>query len=207
MPARRKRRTPLPLDRERIGRAALARIESGGMGALSMRALAADLGCEAMSLYHHVQGIEGVLDAVVERLLDAISAAASPGGDPRRSLEAFGAAYLAQAVARPQAFPLLATRLLQTPNAMAVVGVAVRLLREMGLDSRAALRRARMLAAYLNGAGLAVAAWQRAPAGGRRIVQAAMRDPGLAPLSGAVNAAAVREDLEAGFRALLETPG
>ncbi len=173
------------------------------MASLSMRTLAADLGREAMSLYHHVDGIEGVLDAVVDRLLDPIAAAVSPGSDPRQSLEALAAAYLAQAEACPNAFPLLATRLLHTPKAVAVVGNVLGLLRASGLGPREALRRARILAAYLNGAGLALAAWRLAPVGGKTSAQAASRDPDLGPLAGAVNAAAVRADLEAGLARLL----
>lgn len=173
------------------------------MASLSMRTLAADLGREAMSLYHHVDGIEGVLDAVVDRLLDPITAAVSPGSDPHGSLEALAEAYLAQAEACPHAFPLLATRLLHTPKAIAVVGNVLGLLRASGIGPREALRRARILAAYLNGAGLALAAWRLAPAGGQESARAASRDPGLAPLAGAVNAAAVRADLEAGLARLL----
>lgn len=202
-PLRRKRRASTPLDRDRIGRAALARIEAGGLAALSMRALAADLGCEAMSLYHHVDGIEGVLDAVVDDLFDTLLRSPAPGPEARRSLAAFAGAYLALADSFPHAFPLLATRLLHTPRALAAVGRVLGLLQELGLTQRAALRQARVLAAYLNGAGLALAAWRLAPGDGPKSNQSASRDPRLVDLAGAVNLAAVRADLEAGIAQLL----
>lgn len=202
-PPRRKRRPTAPLDRDRIARAALARIEAGGLAALSMRALAADLGCEAMSLYHHVDGIDGVLDAVVDALFDRLLRDASPAPDARQSLARFAGAYLALAESFPHAFPLLATRLLHTPRALAAVGRVLGLLQQLGLARHAALRQARILAAYLNGAGLALAAWRLTPGGGHRSALAASREPQLADLAGAVNPDTVRADLEAGLAKLL----
>lgn len=203
-PGRRQRKATTGLDRERIARAALARIEAGGLAGLSMRRLAADLGCEAMSLYHHVDGIEGVLDAVVDELFDSMLRAAGSGADPRKSLAALADAYLALADTSPNAFPLVATRLLQTPRALAAVGRVLELLQALGLTQRAALRQARVLAAYLNGAGLALAAWRLAPGGGRRSALAAENDPVLGPLMPEVNPRAVHADLRSGLRRLLD---
>lgn len=200
---RRKRRLSAPLDRDRIGRAALARIEAGGLAALSMRALAADLGREAMSLYHHVDGIEGVLDAAVDELFDVLLRTPAQDPDARRSLAAFADGYLALADAYPHAFPLLATRLLHTPRALAAVGRVLGLLQELGLGQRAALRQARILAAYLNGAGLALSAWRLTPDGGRRSAQAAGGDAMLEALAPEVRLQAVRTDLQAGLKRLL----
>ncbi len=201
---RRRRRASVPLDRDRIARAALARIEAGGLAALSMRALATDLGCEAMSLYHHVDGIEGVLDAVVEELFGRLLQGPAPAPDARKSLAALADAYLALANSFPHAFPLLATRLLHTPRALAAVGRMLGLFQELGLTQRAALRQARVIAAYLNGAGLALAAWRLAPGGGHRSSQAAEGDPVLGPLAPEVHGQSVQADLNAGLRQLLD---
>ncbi len=203
-PGRRQRKATTGLSRERIARAALARIEAGGLADLSLRRLAADLGCEAMSLYHHVDGIEGVLDAVVDELFDSLLRSTEPGPDPRKALAAFADAYLALAAKYPNAFPLVATRLLHTPRALAAVGRVLGLLQALGLTQRAALRQARVLAAYLNGAGLALAAWRLAPANGRRSAQAAENDPVLGPLMPEVNSQAVHADLKSGLRRLLD---
>ena len=54
-----------------------------------MRAVAGDLGVEAMSLYWHVDGKEALLDGVVERLLAEVDPAPSPAGDWRAGLDAF----------------------------------------------------------------------------------------------------------------------
>jgi AcrR family transcriptional regulator len=55
-----------PLSRERVLRAAVALADRGGIGSLSMRKLAQELGVEAMSLYHHVAGKDAILDGIVD---------------------------------------------------------------------------------------------------------------------------------------------
>lgn len=194
-----------PLTRERIGDAALAHIEAHGLASLSMRSLAADLGCEAMSLYHHVDGIEGVRDEVVDRLLAKVAAALHDARDPRKGLEAYAKAFLALAEDYPAAFPLAPTRLWRTPAAMSVVGLGVKLLQEMGLPPRAALRQARVIGAYLGGAGLALSAWRRTgDAFSRDMQTVAASDAQLGPLRGHVTARDVRADLDAGLKTIID---
>jgi AcrR family transcriptional regulator len=55
-----------PLTRQRVLRAAVALADRGGIGALSMRKLAQELGVEAMSLYHHVANKDDILDGIVD---------------------------------------------------------------------------------------------------------------------------------------------
>jgi AcrR family transcriptional regulator len=55
-----------PLTRQRVLRAAVALADRGGVGALSMRKLALELGVEAMSLYHHVANKDDILDGIVD---------------------------------------------------------------------------------------------------------------------------------------------
>ena len=56
----------VPLNRDRVLRAALALADQGGIEALSMRKLGQALGVEAMSLYNHVGNKEDVLDGLVD---------------------------------------------------------------------------------------------------------------------------------------------
>jgi AcrR family transcriptional regulator len=55
-----------PLSRERVLRTAVALADRGGIGALSMRKLAQELGVEAMSLYHHVASKDAILNGIVD---------------------------------------------------------------------------------------------------------------------------------------------
>jgi AcrR family transcriptional regulator len=56
----------LPLTRERVLATAVALADRGGIGSLSMRKLAQELGVEAMSLYHHVANKDDILDGLVD---------------------------------------------------------------------------------------------------------------------------------------------
>jgi AcrR family transcriptional regulator len=67
-----------PLTRQRVLRAAVALADRGGVGALSMRKLAQELGVEAMSLYHHVANKDDILDGIVDVVFGEIEL---PTGD------------------------------------------------------------------------------------------------------------------------------
>ncbi|WP_243837877.1 TetR/AcrR family transcriptional regulator [Cumulibacter soli] len=75
-----KRRTPL--SRERIVAAAVAIADANGATGVTMRAVAARLGVEAMSLYNHVAGRDGILDGMVDAIFAEIELPAP--GDPWR---------------------------------------------------------------------------------------------------------------------------
>jgi AcrR family transcriptional regulator len=63
---KRTRKRRLPLNRERVLRAAVGLADRGGVESLSMRKLAKDLGVEAMSLYNHIANKEDMLDGMVD---------------------------------------------------------------------------------------------------------------------------------------------
>lgn len=60
------------LSRERIASTALGLIDANGLSGLSMRKLGAELGVEAMSLYHYVKNKDDLLDAVADHLYGVI---------------------------------------------------------------------------------------------------------------------------------------
>lgn len=60
MPARTSKE---PLSRERVLDAALAAADQDGLGTLTMRRVADELDCEAMSLYYYVKDKAGLLSA------------------------------------------------------------------------------------------------------------------------------------------------
>ncbi len=75
-----------PLSRERVLAAATALADTAGLNEVTMRRVAADLGVEAMSLYHHVSGKDDLLDGLVESLMSEIAAeiAAARADDPEQ---------------------------------------------------------------------------------------------------------------------------
>ncbi len=56
----------LPLNRDRILAAAVEIADESGVGAITMRAVAARLGVEAMSLYNHVANKDDILDGMAD---------------------------------------------------------------------------------------------------------------------------------------------
>ncbi len=69
-----------PLSRERILRGAVAVADAAGIGALTMRSLARELGVKPMSLYHYVGSKDEILDGIVDMVFSEIDLPA-PGGD------------------------------------------------------------------------------------------------------------------------------
>lgn len=78
------------LSRERVLAAATRLADDEGLPAVTMRRLATEVGVEAMSLYHHVPGKEGLLDGLAEAVLGEITAAVearvTPDDDWRTAL-------------------------------------------------------------------------------------------------------------------------
>jgi AcrR family transcriptional regulator len=68
-----------PLTSERVLQAAVALADREGVGSLSMRRLAKELGVEAMSLYHHVAGKQALLDGMVDLVFGEIELPADDG--------------------------------------------------------------------------------------------------------------------------------
>ena len=62
----------VPLSRDRALTAAVAVADVEGLGSLTMRRLARELGVEAMSLYHHVANKDDILDGMVELVFQEI---------------------------------------------------------------------------------------------------------------------------------------
>lgn len=61
-----------PLSRERVVAAAVALADEKGEAGVTMRAIAAQLGVEAMSLYNHVSGRDDILDGMVDAVFGEI---------------------------------------------------------------------------------------------------------------------------------------
>jgi AcrR family transcriptional regulator len=58
-----------PLTRERVIEAAMRVMDEEGLEAVSMRRVAREVGVEAMSLYHHVEDKEDLLDGICEHVM------------------------------------------------------------------------------------------------------------------------------------------
>jgi AcrR family transcriptional regulator len=68
-----------PLSRERVLRAAVAIADAGGIGVLTIRSLAHELGVKPMSVYHHVANKDEILDGIVDLVFGEIALPSSDG--------------------------------------------------------------------------------------------------------------------------------
>ena len=68
--------TRIPLNRERVLRAAVAFADQHGIDSLSMRKLGQELGVEAMSLYNHVTKKDDLLNGMLDTVLGEIDMSA-----------------------------------------------------------------------------------------------------------------------------------
>src|SRR3712207_5446462 len=73
------------LTRERVLRGALAVADSGGLGSLTIRSLAQELGVKPMAVYYHVAGKDEILDALVDLVFAEIELPV-PGRDWRSEM-------------------------------------------------------------------------------------------------------------------------
>jgi TetR/AcrR family transcriptional regulator, tetracycline repressor protein len=82
-----------PLTREGILTAALGIVDRGGLEALSMRRLAAELGVNPMSIYHHLPGKEAVVSGIVGVVFSGMRVPPSEGLSWQERVRAYARAH------------------------------------------------------------------------------------------------------------------
>lgn len=69
----------VPLNRQRVLRAAIELADTDGLEALTMRRLGESLGVEAMSLYNHVDSKDDLLDGMIDAVFEEVAVPAEGG--------------------------------------------------------------------------------------------------------------------------------
>jgi TetR/AcrR family tetracycline transcriptional repressor len=142
-----------PLSRERVVGAALVVIDRAGIDGCSMRAVASELGVEAMSLYHHVPGgkdemLDGVVAVVQAQFVDSTALA----GEWRADMSAFARAYRATLSEHPNVVPIIASRpAVAYRTSTAVVESLLSSLESAGFSREDALRAVRVFSRWIIG--------------------------------------------------------
>lgn len=146
--------------------AALRLSEERGLAAVSMRAVATDIGLTPMALYGYFEGKEALLDGLVGRLLRELPLpGAQPGSEPRPGsvpVPAPGADWRdrllacargARALAHryPRTFPLLLDRPAELPEAMRVVDALYAALLDAGVPDARVAALERMISTFVLG--------------------------------------------------------
>jgi len=98
-----------PLSRERVLRGAVAVADAGGIGALTIRSLAHELGVKPMSVYYHVANKDEILDGIVDIVFSEIDLP-STAGDWRAEIRRRAASARQVLGRHPWAIALLESR-------------------------------------------------------------------------------------------------
>jgi AcrR family transcriptional regulator len=108
------------LSRERIVSAAAALIDAEGLEAVSTRRLAAELGVQGPSLYHHFGNKEEILDAVANDIAARVDVSGFAELDWRVALYQWGHSYRRALLDHPHIVPFLAQGPGRRPAALAM---------------------------------------------------------------------------------------
>lgn len=144
----------LALSRERIAAAAMALVDREGLAALSTRRLGEELGCEAMSIYHHFPNKAHLMDALIDLMLGQAQVEMEPQWDWRERLRRAAHGFRAMALRHPAFFPFFAVHRLNTRAGVAYIDGIIGILREAGFSDHEAATYFREIGYYLTGAAL-----------------------------------------------------
>ncbi len=150
MADRKKTGRRVPLTAARITDAAFAVIERDGLETFSTRRLAQELGCEAMSLYHHFPSKAHLMDALIDR---HVADFRLPGGQApwRERLAALVSEWRRLAMARPEFFRYFGMHRLNTPGGLRLLDWMLTIYHDAGFDPETATRLFRLTGYYVVG--------------------------------------------------------
>jgi TetR/AcrR family tetracycline transcriptional repressor len=151
----RKANTPV-LTREQIVTAAIALVDREGLSALSMRALAAELGVGPMSLYYHVPDKFALEDLIFDAVLGEVDFSdIDPGLDAQEQGVAMGRALRKALLTHPNTVPITLTRSARTPGQLRPVEEMLGRLYGLGLHPTDAIAAVDIIGQYVFGTTLA----------------------------------------------------
>src|SRR5579863_3516335 len=129
--AERRRRTFL--SRDEIVEAAAAILERDGYDALTMRAIAAELGVQAAALYRHIAGRDQLDDLVFDHLMAGCTPDIA-GHDWREDLRTIATAWRARLIGRRDATRIAVSLVSVGPNVAPLMAATLGALRRSGLS-------------------------------------------------------------------------
>jgi AcrR family transcriptional regulator len=140
----------IPLSRQRALQAAVALADSEGIGSLTMRRLAQELGVEAMSLYHHVTNKDDILDGMVDIVFGEIG---MPSGGTDWKTAMRRRAHSARAVLsrHPWAISLMESRTTPGPATLRHHDAVIGCLRQAGFSIEMTAHAYSLLDSYIYG--------------------------------------------------------
>jgi TetR/AcrR family tetracycline transcriptional repressor len=145
-------RTREPLTRDRVIEAALRVMDGEGLEAVTMRRIAREVGVEAMSLYHHVEDKEDLLDGICERVMAGFRFP-EPTEDWAENCRRGARAWRRILQQHPAVMRLFAEQRgpIRSIDSMRPMEFALRLLRDAGLSDRDTAQAFHAFGGYIQG--------------------------------------------------------
>jgi AcrR family transcriptional regulator len=143
---------PRSLSHAAIAAAALAVIDRDGLSALSMRAVAAELGTGAMSLYRYVTGRGEIERLVTDLIFSTVDVGVPPGASWQQQVTELAGRIRTAIAAHPAVISLLLAHHHTSPNAWRCLEAMLGALTQAGFTGQQRVIAMRCLTAYVFGA-------------------------------------------------------
>ena len=144
------------LSRERVLGAAVVVADAGGIGSLTIRSLAQELGVKPMSVYHYVSNKDEILDAIVDLVFGEIELPAA-GGDWRSEMRRSAISTRRVLRRHPWAIALLQSRTNPGPATLRHHNAIIGTLRRAGFSVEMTAHAYAVLDSYVYGFALSEA--------------------------------------------------
>lgn len=194
---------------DEIAAAALRIVDDAGVGALSMRALAAALGTGPMTVYNYVRDKEELEELVVAAVVSEV-AVPEPTDDWCGDVYALAEAMWRGIRAHPAAIPLVLTRRTSSATGFAIADAMIAALKRGGLNDSDRLAAFHAVLAFVVGAAQAELAGpltrgrDASDAAARIGAVAGAKYPSVAELSKVAMRTTIDDDFDQGLRMLLD---
>lgn len=146
-----------PLSRDRVLDGAMAIADAGGIGSLTIRSLAQELGVKPMSVYHYVANKDEIIDGIVDRVYGEMELPAAEG-DWRAEMHRRCTSAREVLGRHPWAIPLLQSRTAPGPATLRHHEAVIACLRCAGLSVEMTAHALALIDSYVFGFALSEAA-------------------------------------------------
>jgi AcrR family transcriptional regulator len=139
-----------PLSRERVLRGAVSVADASGIGSLTMRSLARELGVKPMSLYYYVANKDEILDAIVDVVFGEIELP-SPDGNWRAEMRRRAISARSALRRHPWAIGLMESRAIPGPATLRHHEATIATLRRAGFSVQMTAHAYALIDSYVYG--------------------------------------------------------
>jgi AcrR family transcriptional regulator len=143
---------PRTLSPDRLAEAAIAVLDRDGLGGLTMRTVAGELGMSTMGLYRYVTDRDDVERIVVDHVLAGLDTTPPVGGDWRHRVRVMVERLRAAVIAHPAVIPLAMAHRQSSVHSMRWAEGVLGVLTESGFDGPRRVVALRAILAYVTGA-------------------------------------------------------